>query len=246
MKPLIIANWKCNPLTLREAQDLLSSVVSGIKDSDNSEIVICPPFCFLSSLINDSILFGAQNCYFEDKGAYTGEVSALMLEDLDCKYVIVGHSERRSLFKETNQDINLKLKKLLDSSLIPVLCIGENREDREQGKTFEILIEQLEECLSGILKEKVNKVVIAYEPIWAIGTGKNAETEKIEEVRSFIKDFLIKKFDKDTSDKIRILYGGSVDSNNINSYLKEAKMDGVLVGGASIKSEEFIKLVKSI
>lgn len=244
MKPLIVANWKCNPLTLKEAQELLNSVVDGIDSI--ADVVICPPFAFLSSLINDSITFGAQNCCFEDKGAFTGEVSVLMLEDLGCKYVIIGHSERRNLFKETNQDINLKLKKVLDSSLKPILCIGENREDREGGKTFEILIEQLEECLIDISKEKANKIVLAYEPVWAIGTGKNAETEKIEEVRAFIKEFLSKKFSEDISNQIKILYGGSVGSNNVNQYLKDAKMDGVLVGGASIKADEFIKLVKNV
>jgi len=245
MKPLIIANWKCNPTTLNEAKELLNSVIEGIKDFNNVEVVICPPFIFLSSLINNLIIFGAQNCYSEDKGAFTGETSILMLEDLRCKYVILGHSERRNIFKETNEEINLKLKKTLDSSLIPVLCIGENKEDREEGKTFEILGEQLEECLEGI-SEKVDRLVLAYEPVWAIGTGKYAEVSKIEEVREFIKDFISKRFDENISNKIKILYGGSVDSNNVNQYLKEAKIDGVLVGGASIKAEEFIKLVKNI
>lgn len=245
MKPLIIANWKCNPTTLNEAKELLNSVVKKAKDFNNVEIVICPPFVFLSSLINDSTAFGAQNCYSEDKGAFTGEVSALMLEDLGCKYVILGHSERRNIFKETNQEINLKLKKILDSSLIPILCIGENREDREEGKTFEILGEQLEACLNGASKEKAKKIVLAYEPVWAIGTGKFAEPSKIEEVRVFIKEFLSKKFDEDVSNEIKIIYGGSVDSKNVHSYLTESNMSGVLVGGASLKANEFLEIIKS-
>ncbi|MDD5098375.1 MAG: triose-phosphate isomerase [Candidatus Pacebacteria bacterium] len=232
-------------MTLKEAKELLNTVVAGVKDFDDAEVVICPPFAFLSSLINSSISFGAQDCYSEDKGSFTGEISALMLEDLGCKYVILGHSERRNIFNETNEEINLKLKKVLNSNIIPIICIGENKEDREEGKTFEVLAEQLDGCLENISKEKAKKIILAYEPVWAIGTGKFAEISKIEEVRNFIQEFLSKKFSKDVSENIKIIYGGSVDSKNVYSYLSEAMMDGVLVGGASLKANEFLELIKS-
>lgn len=239
MKPLIIANWKCNPKSLKEAKELLEKVISGVKDE---EVIICPPSIFLSSLINGKVSFGAQNC-FDREGAFTGENSVSMLEDMGVKYVIIGHSERRNIFKETNEEINLKLIKALESKMIPILCVGEKGEERGEGKTFEVLSEQLDICLSNIFNPE--KIILAYEPVWAIGTGKFAEAADIKQIKSFIQDFLIKKFNKEVAEKIRIIYGGSVDSNNIHSYIDEAKMDGVLVGGASLKADEFLKLIKS-
>ncbi|MFZ2390441.1 MAG: triose-phosphate isomerase [Minisyncoccales bacterium] len=239
MKPLIVANWKCNPKSLAEAKELLEKVINGVSDE---EVIICPPSVFINSLINDNIPFGAQNC-FEKEGAFTGENSVSMLEDLGVKYVILGHSERRNIFKETNEEINSKLIKVLESKIIPILCIGEKGEERGEGKTFEVLSEQLDVCLNNISVPE--RIILAYEPVWAIGTGKFAEVSDIKEIRSFIQDFLIKKFDKETAEKIMILYGGSVDSNNVHSYITEAKMDGVLVGGASLKADEFLKLIKS-
>jgi triosephosphate isomerase len=239
MKPLIIANWKCNPKNLEEAQELLNKIINGI---DNENVVICPPSIFLSSLINEKFSFGAQNCFYKE-GAFTGEDSVSMLEDMGVKYVILGHSERRNIFKETNEEINSKLIKVLESKIIPILCIGEKREEREEGKTFEVLSEQLDVCLNNISNPE--KIILAYEPVWAIGTGKFAEIKDIKEVRAFIQEFLIKKFNKEIVDKIRIIYGGSVDSSNVHSYITEAQMEGVLVGGASLKADEFLKLIKS-
>ena len=239
MKPLIIANWKCNPQNIKEAKELLEKVVAGVNDE---EVVICPPSIFLPSLINDRISFGAQNC-FDKEGAFTGENSIAMLEDLGIKYVIIGHSERRNIFKETNEEINTKLIKVLESKITPILCIGEKREEREEGKTFEVLGEQLNICLNNISNPE--RIILAYEPVWAIGTGAFAETKDIEEVRAFIKEFLTKKFNQEIANNIKILYGGSVDSNNVHSYITEAQMDGVLVGGASLKADEFLKLIKS-
>jgi len=239
MKPLIIANWKCNPKNIKEAKELLEKVITGV---DNEEVVICPPSIFLPSLINDQILFGAQNC-FDKEGAFTGENSISMLEDLGVKYVIIGHSERRNIFKETNEEINTKLIKVLESKITPILCIGEKREEREEGKTFEILGEQLDICLNNISNPE--RIILAYEPVWAIGTGKFAEIKDIEEVRAFIKEFLTNKFNQEVANNIKIIYGGSVDSNNVHSYIAEAQMDGVLVGGASLKADEFLKLIKS-
>ena len=239
MKPLIVANWKCNPKSLEEAKELLNKIIKG---TDNEDVVICPPTVFISSLINDKISFGAQNC-FDKEGAFTGENSILMFEDLGVKYIIVGHSERRNIFKETNLEINSKLIKVLESEITPILCIGEKGEERGEGKTFEVLGEQLDICLNNISNPE--KTILAYEPVWAIGTGKFAEVEDIKEIRSFIQDFLIKKFDKEVASKIKIIYGGSVDSSNVHSYIVEARMDGVLVGGASLKADEFLKIIKS-
>ncbi|MFA5432041.1 MAG: triose-phosphate isomerase [Candidatus Paceibacterota bacterium] len=240
MKPLIIANWKCNPKSLKEAKELLEKVMGGI---ENEEVVICPPSIFLSSLINNSISFGAQNC-FDKEGAFTGENSISMLEDLGAKYVILGHSERRNIFKETNEEINSKLIRVLESKMTPILCIGEKREEREEGKTFEILGEQLNICLNNISNPE--RIILAYEPVWAIGTGKFAEVKDIKEVRAFIQEFLTKKFNQEVANNIKIIYGGSVDSNNVHSYIVEAQMDGVLVGGASLKADEFLKLMQSV
>lgn len=231
MKPLIVANWKCNPKSLKEAEDLLNS----IKQEIDSNVVICPPSIFLSALVEEkSVFFGAQNCFYKE-GAFTGENSVSMLEDLGVKYVILGHSERRNVFKETNEEINLKLKRVLESKIIPILCIGEKNEEREGGRTFEVLGEQLEKCLKDITNAE--NIILAYEPVWAIGTGKSAQVSDIKEVREFLK--------KKVPDSVKILYGGSVDSNNVYPYIAEAQMEGVLVGGASLNSEEFLKLIKS-
>jgi len=239
MKPLIIANWKCNPKSLKEAKELLEKVIGGIKDE---EVVICPSTIFLPLLINEKVSFGAQNCFYKE-GAFTGENSVSMLEDLGVKYVILGHSERRNIFNETNEEINSKLLKVLESKIVPILCIGEKGEERGEGKTFEVLSEQLDVCLNNIFNPE--RIILAYEPVWAIGTGKFAEVADIEEIKSFVQDFLIKKFNKEVAEKIRILYGGSVDSSNIHLYINDAQMDGVLVGGASLKADEFLKLIKN-
>jgi triosephosphate isomerase (TIM) len=242
MKPLIIGNWKCNPSSLEEAKALAGAVAEGLKDSKDVEVVICPPLIFISSLADYNIILGAQNC-FSKEGSFTGEVSVAMLEDMNVKYVILGHSERRNMFNETDEEINAKLIRALQSKITPILCIGEKGEDRGEGKTFEVLSQQLDECLNNI--SGTENIVIAYEPVWAIGTGKFAEAEDIKEIRIFIQEFLAKKFGEEAAKKVRIIYGGSVDSNNIKSYLSEARMDGVLVGGASLKADEFIKMTKS-
>jgi len=242
MKPLIIGNWKCNPSTLKEAKALAAAVTEGSKDLKDVDVVICPPSIFISSLVNSNIILGAQNCFFKE-GAFTGEISVSMLEDMNVKFVILGHSERRNMFNETDEEINAKLIRVLQSEITPILCIGENGEERGEGKTFEILSQQLDECLNNIVG--IENIVLAYEPVWAIGTGKFAEAEDIKEIKVFIQEFLAKKFSNDASKKVKIIYGGSVDSSNIKSYLSEAQMDGVLVGGASLRADEFIKMTKS-
>jgi triosephosphate isomerase len=226
MKPLIIANWKCNPMTLDEAKILLSKIKEKAKDKN---VVIVPPSIFLSSLVCKGIKFGAQNCFWEDRGSFTGEISSQMIKSIGCEYVIVGHSERREIFKETNKEINEKIKKIIGAGLIPILCVGESKEERNSELTFPVIERQIKECLENINQE----VIIAYEPIWAIGTGKSASVDKIKEVRSFLKDK-------------KVLYGGSVNSKNASSYIKEAQMDGLLIGGASLDFEEFNKILCDI
>jgi len=215
MKSLIIANWKCNPATLEEAKELFSNIKEDIK---NKDVVICPPSIFLSYLICDEVKFGSQNCFWEDKGAYTGETSPQMIKSIGCEYVIIGHSERRTIFNESNIDIKNKIKKAQEIGLIPIVCIGESKDEN----TFEIIEEQI--------KDIGKDVILAYEPLWAIGTGENASVGKVKEVRDFLKDR-------------KVLYGGSVNSQNAKDYLEVT--DGLLIGGASLNADEFLKIIKT-
>jgi triosephosphate isomerase len=241
MKPLIVANWKCNPSNFKDAKRLFTSVTKAIKNLKNIEIVICPPFIYLPYLIELSCYtlkpkVGAQDCFWEEKGAFTGEVSAKMLKNLGCDYVIVGHSERKKYFAETNEMVNKKLKAALKAKLKPILCIGETEKEREAGRTFKVLREQLKRALNRINIQSLRDLIIAYEPVWAIGTGKPCRIKEAMEA-----NFFIKKIVK----KIPILYGGSVNSKNASNYIKESKFQGLLVGGASLNPKEFIKIVKS-
>ena len=226
MKPLIIANWKMSPSTLAEAKKLFN----GVK---NLDAVICPPFCYLDSKIRLSgakFTLGAQNCLWEEKGAYTGEISPKMLKSLGVKYVIVGHSERRIYFQETDEIINKKLKAVLKFGLIPILCIGE-----KESEDAEIIVDrQLKKDLSEIIGKDTRKIIIAYEPIWAIGTGNFCEPQKAKKVLESIKERIDNK----------ILYGGSVNSKISADYIKVG-FDGLLVGGASLNAGEFTKIVKN-
>ncbi|MDD4409834.1 MAG: triose-phosphate isomerase [Candidatus Pacebacteria bacterium] len=242
MKKLIIANWKCNPEKIIEGMKILNSL-KGLVDGKN-KVVICPPSVFLGQFLADfgqDFTFGVQNCYFEQKGAYTGEISPKMIQSIGAKYVIIGHSERRSIFKENDDEINKKLSLILnETNLIPVLCIGENREEREAEKTYQVIARQLMNCLDNIPKEKLNKIVIAYEPVWAIGTGIYATEDKIIDARNSIVKILCDIYDKSIENKINIIYGGSVNKENIDMVINGCKMDGVLVGGASLKPKDFI------
>ncbi|MCK9393485.1 MAG: triose-phosphate isomerase [Candidatus Paceibacterota bacterium] len=237
-KKIIIANWKCNPISTKEGEKILFSLKESIKTEN--EVIICPPSVFLShflTLFSGIYSFGGQDCFFEEKGAYTGEISPKMLQSIGCKYVIVGHSERRTIFNETDKTINLKINRILNSTkLIPILCIGENREEREKNKTFAILKEQIKNALKGVAIGKAKKIIIAYEPIWAIGTGVYAEEKQIEEAKDYIAKILCDIYGSKTS---KIIYGGSVDSKNIKQILGTTDMDGVLVGGSSLKPKEF-------
>ena len=208
---------------------------------------ICAPFTDLESLVKEfegtGIGVGAQNVHFEEEGAFTGEVSVRMLEDIGVDYCIVGHSERRQYFAETNETVNLKLKKLLAGSIRPIMCCGESLEQRDSGVLFDFVKTQLEEGLAGISAEDVKRVVIAYEPIWAIGTGRTASPEQAEEMCAFIRQTLIGLYDEETADEVIIQYGGSVKPANATEIMNQDEIDGALVGGASLKAEDFMKII---
>lgn len=237
MKYLVIANWKCNPTTLKGAKLLFRAIKKGIKKVRNTEVVICPPFIYLPILKSEAkgpsfaVSFGGQSCFYEEKGAFTGEISPKMLKDLGCQYVILGHSERRNFLKETDEMINKKIKAAMEAKLKPILCIGEKKVRNAKGA----ITNQLKKDLKGISKKDFNKIIIAYEPVWAIGTGKSCKPERAKETKDFIK----KKINT------KILYGGSVNSKNARDYIKVA-FDGLLVGGASLNAKEFVKIAKSV
>ncbi|OGO57920.1 MAG: triose-phosphate isomerase, partial [Chloroflexi bacterium RBG_19FT_COMBO_47_15] len=237
-KPLISGNWKMNT-KLEEAKNLVRAMMAELDSIDNVEKVLCPPFISLAAIKElikgTSIKLGAQNMYFEDKGAYTGEISPIMLTDL-CDFVILGHSERRQYFAETDELINKKVKKALESGLKPILCVGESLEDNEAGKTEQKITRQVNAGLAGI--SPTSQLVIAYEPIWAIGTGKAATGKQANTTISLIRSIVANLWDKKTAQAVRLLYGGSVTSSNIAEFIAEADVDGALVGGASLKADE--------
>jgi triosephosphate isomerase len=257
MKYLFVANWKCNPPSLKEAEHLFKGVINKIKPSKNKEIVICPPFVYLLKLSEilkrkkkSFIKLGAQDCFYYEKGAYTGAISPLMLKDLGCEYVILGHSERREIFKENDEEINKKIILALKLKLKPILCIGEKDfEENEKGFSFKatkILKQQLMISLKGVPKNKVKDIVIAYEPVWAIGTGKNCSPLRVNFINLYIKKFIYNQFKKDIYKNLKILYGGSVNKDNALDYIKKAKTGGLLVGGASLRVDEFTNIVNSL
>ncbi len=248
MKTMLIAgNWKMNK-NIDETELLTSQFISGITNNldPNVEVLICPPFtnlCSSSKLIKDTRLrLGAQNCHYEKNGAFTGEISIEMLISLGCTYVIVGHSERRALFNETNQFINLKVKAIVQSSLKAILCIGETKEERENNKTWEVLESQLFSCLIGIDGALLENVVIAYEPVWAIGTGLTASNEQIQEAHARIKNY-ISEIKGVPGLTVPVLYGGSLNESNAKDILSIQDVNGGLIGGASLKAEPFLSII---
>jgi len=243
---MIAANWKMHKIS-QEAKLFLSELLPKITDVKERDILICPPFPLINSVDEgrqgSSVLLGAQNMHFEEKGAFTGEVSPLMLKDLNCEFVILGHSERRWVFGEKNELINKKVISALEHGLIPVLCVGERLEDREKEMTDQVILNQLEGALKNVKEEFIPKMVIAYEPVWAIGTGKNATTKNAKDAISLIREFLHSKFGTEASEAVRILYGGSVKPHNVATYMAEDGIDGALVGGASLEPESFSQLI---
>ena len=242
-KPIMAGNWKMFK-TEAEAVDFFKKLVPQVSDVSDRTILICPPSLVLSKAHNEikssNISLGAQNLYWEDQGAFTGEVSAPMLKAVGCTYVIIGHSERRQYFGDTNETVNKKLFAALNHHLIPVVCIGEKLQERESGKTFDVIKSQVEGSFKNVTNEQWDKIVIAYEPVWAIGTGKTASPEQAQEVHKFIRSLL----PKEAADKVRILYGGSVKPENVKALMSQPDIDGGLVGGASLKVDSFVKLIK--
>ncbi|MEA2037533.1 MAG: triose-phosphate isomerase [Nanoarchaeota archaeon] len=244
MRRVIIAgNWKMNK-TVSDAVSLVKELKELVKDVKDIEVVVCPPFIALNNIAEEikgsNVKLGAQNAYFEKEGAFTGEVSCSMLKDVDVDYVIIGHSERRHVLGETDDVINKKIKAALDAKLKPIFCVGELLEEREANKTNEVIEKQIKEGL----KDVKDNVVIAYEPVWAIGTGKTATPEQAEEVHLFIRDLLKKIYDDRVAEETSILYGGSVKPSNIQGLMDKANIDGALVGGASLKAKDFSDIVK--
>ncbi|KPJ71422.1 hypothetical protein AMJ50_02180 [Parcubacteria bacterium DG_74_3] len=247
-QPLIVANWKCNPTTLAEAQKLLKTIEKGVKNIKKVEVVICPPFVYLSGFRFRASGFrlGAQDCFWEEKGAFTGEISAKMLKGLGCKYVIIGHSERKGHLKETNEMIAKKMKAAIAAGLKPIFCIGETQKEKREGQGLRTLNSQISKGLKDIKEKEARNIIIAYEPVWAIGTGKPCEVDTTLTKSLIIRQVLKKRYSLSLSRKTRILYGGSVTSQNALKYIRGAKMNGLLVGGASLKAQEFSKIVKEV
>ena len=243
-KKIIAGNWKMNK-NHNEAVELINTLKSGI-DTDKSDVVVCVPFVDLMSVSEaikgTNINLGAQNMHFEESGAYTGEIAPSMLKELGVKYVIIGHSERRAYFGETDEVVNKKVKKALEHDIVPILCVGETLEERELDITIELVRVQVKKAFAGISKEDAKKVVIAYEPIWAIGTGKVATKEQAEEVCAEVRKVVAEVYGQEVADVIRIQYGGSVTGDSANELFNMPNIDGGLVGGASLK-EDFIKVV---
>ncbi len=248
-KPIIGGNWKMNMGTPEECRNMLKKLIPLVKGINAVDIVIATPFTALTSayemLKNTYIKLGAQNMYFEEKGAFTGEISPNFLKKIGVEYVILGHSERRNIFNESDALINKKLKKALYMDLNPIVCIGEHLEEREAGNTQQIIKFQMNETFKDLTREQILKVIIAYEPIWAIGTGKTATPEQAEEVHIFIREFLSQKYDKETANLIRIQYGGSIKPTNAKDLFKKENIDGGLVGGASLEANSFFQIIKA-
>jgi len=245
-KPIIAGNWKMNKTTAeaRELAAKLAPLVAGVKDR---EIVLAPTFTSLppvaGAIKGTNMVLAAQNMHWEDKGAFTGEISAEMLLDLGCKYVIIGHSERRQYFGETDETVNKKVKQALKKGLLPILCVGETLAEREAGRLNEIISRQVTGGLRDVSPEDMKKVVVAYEPVWAIGTGKTATPEQANEVHSLIRGKVKELYSAEIAEGLRIQYGGSVTPDNVSQLMAKPDIDGALVGGASLKPESFAALV---
>jgi triosephosphate isomerase len=242
--PFVAGNWKMNT-TATEAEKLVLEMLDRLDRIEGVEKVLCPPFVSLVAinmmLQNSSVKLGAQNMYFETKGAYTGEISPGMLSEL-CEFIILGHSERRGYFGETDEIVNKKVKAALSTRLKPILCVGERLAENEAGKTEEVINRQVTEALNNI--EPVSDLVIAYEPVWAIGTGKAASGQQAASTIQFIRDVVARLWNKSIADGSSILYGGSVTGANIAEFISHPEIDGALVGGASLKAEEFVSIVE--
>jgi triosephosphate isomerase len=248
-KPIVAANWKMYK-TPQEGVHFISELNNLLLDKEKPSIIFCPPFTSLfhiNEMISDlDISLGAQNVYFEKDGAFTGEISMSMLKSCGAQYVIVGHSERRHIFNESNKDTNKKLHTVLENDIVPILCVGEKLEDRESGNTRMILMEQLKDGLVGINKDMIDRMIIAYEPVWAIGTGVNALPSQVEESHAMIWEILLELYDNNIKNNIPILYGGSVKPDNSEELIRTNGVDGFLIGGASLNLDMFSKIIEIV
>ena len=245
--PVIAGNWKMNK-TVAEAVALASEIKEKVAGVENVKIIVCPVFTAVKSVADvlkgTNVKVGAQDMYWETSGAFTGEVSGEMLLEAGAEYVIIGHSERRQYFGETNETVNKKLKKALSIGLKPIVCIGETLADRESGATEAVVEKQVREGFVGLTAEEMKGTIIAYEPVWAIGTGKTATAEQAEAVHAFVRNLVAQLWDKETADAVVIQYGGSMKPENVASLLAQPDIDGGLIGGAALKADSFEKLVK--
>ncbi|HIJ67172.1 MAG TPA: triose-phosphate isomerase [Planctomycetes bacterium] len=248
-KPFIAGNWKMNT-DRAGAVDLAGGLVGRLKDVETVDMAVCPPHVYLDAvakaLNSSNIALGAQNVYFEPKGAFTGEISCKMLKDVCCTYVIIGHSERRHKIGETDELINKKISAAITSGLLPIFCVGELLEQREAGKTAQVVTEQIKEGLAGLSAEKVLAVTIAYEPVWAIGTGVNATPDQAQDVHAMIRELLADMYDNSLAGQMRIQYGGSAKPANTAELMACPDVDGLLVGGASLKADDFATMIKTV
>jgi triosephosphate isomerase len=245
--PVIAGNWKLNN-NREESVELVSRLKEMISDVEQVEVVVAPPYtalCSVADVIKGSNIFlSAQNTFWEESGAFTGEISPSMLKDIGCQYTIIGHSERRLYFGETNETVNKRLKAALNASLIPIVCVGETLEEREAEKTFAVIDQQIKEGLIDLSSHDMERAVLAYEPVWAIGTGKTATPDQAQEVHHYIRQLIARIFDKEIAGLIRILYGGSVKPENVDQLMAQEDIDGALVGGASLKADSFARIIK--
>lgn len=248
-KKIIAGNWKMNN-DLQQSISLIEELKSKLQNKTlNCEVIICPPFTSLTEakkLIEGSVIkLGAQNMYYEDSGAFTGEISAAMLKSVGCEYVILGHSERRTIFGERDEMINKKIRKAISEKLKPIFCVGETLEEREKDVTEKVIKKQIEKGLKDITPDEILDVIIAYEPVWAIGTGKTATPEQAQEAHHFIRKLLANMYSKDFANLITIQYGGSVKPENARELLSQKDIDGALVGGACLKADSFIGIIEA-
>ncbi len=246
-KPFIAGNWKMHK-TVSQALELIEELLRLVAGEDEVRIAIAPPFTSLypvaQRLKGSNVELSAQDCFWEDEGAYTGEISPLMLAEVGCTYCIVGHSERRHIFGEGNEEVLRKARALLEHGISPIVCVGETLPEREKGQAMETVKHQLHGSLKGITKEEMTRVVIAYEPVWAIGTGKTATPQQAQEMHAFIRDWLGQAFGGDIASSCSILYGGSVKPTNIQGLMAMEDIDGALVGGASLDAASFAQIIK--
>ncbi len=249
-KPFVAGNWKMN-MDSQSSVALAEAVVGGSKEiaGDKADVAVCPPFVYLQpvskALGSSHVGLGAQDVYFEQKGAFTGEISASMLKDVGCTYAICGHSERRHVMSESDDLVNKKVSAAISGGLLPILCVGELLDERKAKKTTEVVTRQLKAGLKGLSAEKASAVTVAYEPVWAIGTGLTATPEQAQEVHLLIRKLLAGLYDRELADEIRIQYGGSVKPDNADQLMAQADIDGLLVGGASLKADDFLAIIKA-